>query len=142
MREATSLQRGSRKRSLKSSHRNRLPQPPSQEKRSSQHSPKPRETGRPSAASRSSQKTAGLPRGPPGLRISTRSMQRVSGGKNTSGRSRKRQRTSSVPHSNPQGFYNKLKSLQSYGEFDHGLGVLGRDLLHLLIFNLKSSKNK
>src|SRR3972149_9079956 len=107
MREATSLQRGSRKRYLKSSHQSRLPQPPSQEKRSSRHSLQPRETGRPSATSRSSQKTAGLPQDPPGQRISTRSMQRVSEGKNTSGRYRKRQRPSSVQHSNQQGFYNK-----------------------------------
>src|SRR3972149_11959893 len=106
MREAMSLQRGNRKRSLKSSHRSRLPQLPWQEKRSSQHSPQPLETVRPSAASRSSQKTDGSPQGPPGQRISTRSMQRVSKGKNTSGRYRKRQRPSSVQHSNQQGFYN------------------------------------
>src|SRR3972149_1604256 len=111
MREETSLQRGNRKRSLKSSHQSRLPQPPWQEKRSSQHSPQPRETGRPSAASRSSQKTDGSPQGPPGQKTSTRSMQRVSGGKNTSGRYRKRRRPSSVQHSSLQGFFNKFKSL-------------------------------
>src|SRR3990172_11129382 len=107
MREATSLQQGNRKRYLKSYHRSRLPQLPWQEKRSSQHSPKPLEMARPSAASRSSQKTDGSPQDPPGQRISTRSMQRVSGEKNTSGRSRKRLRASSVPHSSLQGFYNK-----------------------------------
>src|SRR3989304_3163728 len=105
MREATSLQRGNRKRSLKSSHQSRLPQLPWQEKRSSQHSPPPREMGRQSAASRSFLQTAGLPQGPPGQRISTRSMQRVSGGKNTSGRYRKRQRPSSVPRSSLQKRY-------------------------------------
>src|SRR3990172_11392624 len=106
MREATSLQRGNRKRYLKSYHRSRLPQRPWQEKRSSQHSPKPLEMVRPSAASRSSQKTDGSPQGPPGQRIFTRSMQKVSGEKNTSGRSRKRLRASSVQHSSQQGFYN------------------------------------
>src|SRR3970040_2330514 len=107
MREVMSLQRGNRKRYLKSSRQNRLQTPPLREKRSSQHSPLPRETGRPSAASRSSQKTDGSLQGPPGQRISTRSMQRVSGGKNTSGRYRKRQRRSSVTRSSQQGFYNK-----------------------------------
>src|SRR3972149_11423885 len=113
MREETSLQQGNRKRYLKSYHRSRLQQLPWQEKRSSQHSPPPRETVRPSAASRSSQKTAGLPQDPQGQRISTRFMQRVSGGKNTSGRSRKRRRHSSVQRSRLQGVFNKFKIANS-----------------------------